>query len=85
MKQGYYGNFYERLKIQEFRDCIIKHEEERAAILEQQHKTVTRGAEDPTNVPEYDPEQARLEWRMKNNPFLIPGKNDSSESESEAR
>jgi len=79
MKQGYYGNFYERLKIQEFRDCIIKHEEERAAILEQQHKTITRGAEDPTNVPEYDPEQAKLEWRMKNNPFLIPGKNDKDE------
>ena len=77
MKQGYYGNFYERLKIQEFRDCIIKHEEERAAILEQQHKTITRGAEDPTNVPEYDPEQAKLEWRMKNNPFLIPGKNET--------
>jgi hypothetical protein len=85
MKQGYYGNFYERLKIQEFRDCIIKHEEERAAILEQQHKTVTRGAADPKNVKPYDPEEARLKWRMKNNPFLIPGKNDSSESESEAR
>jgi len=84
MKQGYYGNFFERLKIQEFRDCIIKHEEERASILEQRHKTVTRGAQDPTNVPEYDPEQARLQWRMKNNPYLIPGKNDSSESEGEA-
>ena len=84
MKQGYYGNFYERLKIQEFRDCIIKHEEERASILEEQHKTITRGAEDPTKVKEYDPEQAKLEWRMKNNPFLIPGKNDSSKGESEA-
>ena len=82
MKQGYYGNFYERLKIQEFRDCIIKHEAERAPLLEQQHKTVTRGAEDPTNVPIYDPEQAKLEWRMKNTPFLIPGKNDSSKGES---
>jgi predicted ribosome quality control (RQC) complex YloA/Tae2 family protein len=84
MKQGYYGNFFERLKIQEFRDCIIKHEEERASILEQQHKTISRGAQDPTNVPEYDPEQAKLEWRMKNNPFLIPGKNDSSKGESKA-
>jgi len=82
MKQGYYGNFYERLKIQEFRDCIIKHEAERAPLLEQQHKTVTRGAENPTKVKEYDPEQAKLEWRMKNNPFLIPGKNDSSKGES---
>ncbi len=84
MKQGYYGNFFERLKIQEFRDCIIKHEEERTHILEQEHKTIIRGAQNPTNVPEYDPEQAKLEWRMKNNPFLIPGKNDSSKSESEA-
>ena len=82
MKQGYYGNFFERLKIQEFRDCIIKHEAERAPLLEQQHKTVSRGAEDPQNVKPYDPEQARLEWRMKNNPFLIPGKNDSVKGES---
>ena len=82
MKQGYYGNFYERLKIQEFRDCTIKHEEERASILEQQHKTISRGAQDPTKVKEYDPEQAKLEWRMKNNPFLIPGKNDSGKGES---
>lgn len=82
MKQGYYGNFFERLKIQEFRDCIIKHEAERAPLLEQQHKTVSRGAEDPHNVKPYDPEQARLEWRMKNNPFLIPGKNDSGKGES---
>ena len=81
MKQGYFGNFFERLKIQEFRDCIIKHEEERASILEQSHRKITRGAEDPTNVPEYDPEQAKLEWRMKNNPFLIPGKNDTEQKD----
>ena len=77
MKQGHYGKFYERLKIQEFRECLIKHEEERAPILERQHQQVLRGTDDPTNVPEYDAEAAKLAWRLKNNPFLIPGKNDN--------
>ena len=77
MRTGYYCNFYERLKMQEFRDCITKHEEERAPILERQHQHVTRGTDNPTNVPEYDAEAAKLAWRMKNNPFLIPGKNDN--------
>jgi len=83
MKQGHYGKFYERLKIQEFRECLIKHEEERAPILERQHQQVLRGTDDPTNVPEYDAEAAKLAWRLKNNPFLIPGKNGNSEDESE--
>ncbi len=81
MMTGYYGKYYERLKIQEFRECIVKHEEERAPILERKHKQVTRGAEDPTNVPKYDAEAAKLAWRMKNNPFLIPGKNGNSKDE----
>ena len=83
MRTGYYGNFYERLKMQEFRDCITKHEEERAPILERQHQHITRGTDNPTNVPEYDAEAAKLAWRMKNNPFLIPGKNGNSEDKSE--
>ena len=83
MKQGHYGKFYERLKIQEFRECLIKHEEERAPILERQHQQVLRGTDDPTNVPEYDKEAAHLAWKLKNNPFLIPGKNGNSENESE--
>jgi hypothetical protein len=84
MKQGHYGKFYERLKIQEFRECLIKHEEERAPILERMNKEITRGTDQPTNVPE-DAEAAKLAYRLKNNPFLIPGKNDSSKGESEAR
>jgi len=83
MKTGYYGNFYERLKVQEFRDCITKHEEERAPLLERLNKEITRGTDNPTNVPEYDAEAAKLAWRMKNNPFLIPGKNGNSEDQSE--
>lgn len=75
---GYYGNFYERVKIQEFRECITKHEEERAPILERQHQHITRGTDNPTNVPEYDAEAEKLAWRLKNNPFLIPGKNEGS-------
>lgn len=81
MMTGYYGKYYERLKIQEFRECIVKHEEERAPILERKHKQVTRGTDNPTNVPEYDAEAAKLAWRMKNNPFLIPGKNGNSQDE----
>jgi len=77
MKQGHYGKFYERLKIQEFRECIQKHEEERAPILEEMHKQIYRGTDNPTNVPEYDREAAHLAWKLKNNPFLIPGKNDN--------
>lgn len=83
MKTGHYGKFYERLKVQEFRDCLTKHEEERAPILERMHQHVTRGTDNPTNVPEYDAEAAKLAWRMKNNPFLIPGKNGNSEDKSE--
>lgn len=83
MKMGVYGKFYERLKISEFRECIIKHEEQRASIIENQHRQITRGAEDPTNVPEYDAEQAKLAWRLKNNPFLIPNKNEPKQSEEE--
>ena len=85
MMTGYYGKYYERLKIQEFRECLIKHEEERAPILERMNKEITRGTDQPTNVPEYDAEAAKLAYRLKNNPFLIPGKNDSSKGESEAR
>src|SRR5210317_1272 len=34
MITGHYGKYYERLKIAEFRECITKHEEESAPILE---------------------------------------------------
>jgi hypothetical protein len=83
MITGHYGKYYERLKIAEFRECITKHEEERAPILERQHEVIYRGTDNPSNVPEYDAEAAKLAWRMKNNPFLIPGKNGNSEDESE--
>ena len=83
MKQGHYGKFYERLKIQEFRECLQKHEEERAPILEKMHKQIYRGTGNPTNLAEYDKEAAHLAWKLKNNPFLIPGKNGNSEDESE--
>jgi len=83
MKQGHYGKYYERLKIAEFRECLQKHEEERAPILEKMHKQIYRGTDNPTNVPEYDKEAAHLAWKLKNNPFLIPGKNGNSKDESE--
>jgi hypothetical protein len=75
MKVGKYGDYYERLKAPEFHKCFRKHESDRAHILENQHQHISRGADDPTNVPEYDAEAAKLAWRMKMNPFLIEGKN----------
>ncbi len=75
-KTGPYGKLYERWKVQGFRDCITMHEDESEPILERMHQHVTRGTDNPTNVPEYDAEAAKLAWRMKNNPFLIPGKNE---------
>jgi hypothetical protein len=76
IQTGYYGEIYERLKAPEFRKFLQMHETHRASILERQHEHVTRGAEDPTKIPEYDAEAAKLAWRLKNNPFLIEGKND---------
>lgn len=79
MKQGYFGDYFERLQIKEFREALISIEEERAGMMEKEHRNadhqITRGAQDPTKIPEYDPEKARLEWMLSRNPFLIPGKN----------
>lgn len=75
MKLGKYGEYYERLKAPEFHKCFRKHESDRAYVLENLHQHITRGADDPTNVPEYDAEAAKLAWRMKQNPYLIPDKN----------
>jgi len=79
MMLGKYGNYFERLKAPEFRKCFVQHESERSSILETQHMQIYRGADDPTNVPEYDAEAAKLAWRLKNNPFLIPNKNQQND------
>lgn len=79
MKLEKYGAFYNRCKGAEFRNCFAMHEEQRAPILERQSQQITRGAENPTLVPEYDAAAARLAWRLKNNPFLIPDKNKKEE------
>jgi hypothetical protein len=82
MMTGYYGEYYNRLKAPEFRKCLQKHELERAPIIENRHQQVYRGADDPTNIPVYDEAAAKLAWRLKNNPFLVPGKNDKDAAES---
>jgi hypothetical protein len=74
MKTGHYGKYYERLKVQEFRECIMKHEEERVPILEQINRHVTRGADDPNNIT-FVP-QSMADLRRKNDPLFIPGLND---------
>lgn len=76
MKLGKYGNYYERLKAPEFMKAFSKHEEERVDVMELINRApVYRGAADPTKVEPYDPEKSRLEWKLKNNPFYIKGKN----------
>ena len=72
MKTGYYGKYFERLKIQEFRECIIKHEEERAPILERINSHITRGAD--TDRITFEP-QSMAELRRKRDPLNIPGLN----------
>ena len=79
MKLGKYCEWFERCKGAEFRKCLSMHEEQRAAILERQSQQITRGAENPTLVPEYDAAASKLAWRLKNNPFLIPDKNKKEE------
>lgn len=54
MKAGHFGNYYERLQIREFREALIKIEEERAEMMEREHRQrpeiLTRGAEDPSKI-----------------------------------
>ena len=76
MKLCEYGEYYERLKAGEFRKALLAHCDAQAGVIEEANKYVTRGTDNPTNVPEYDAEAAKLAWRMKNNPFLIPDKNN---------
>ena len=80
MKTGYYGKYFERLKIQESRECIIKHEEERAPILERINSHITRGAD--TDRITFEP-QSMAELRRKRDPLFIPGLNESKQSKKE--
>lgn len=80
MKTGYYGKYFERLKIQEFRECIIKHEEERAPILERINSHITRGAD--TDRITFEP-QSMAELRRKRDPLFIPGLNEPKQSKEE--
>jgi len=80
MKTGYYGKYFERLKIQEFRECIIKHEEERAPILERINSHITRGAD--TDRITFEP-QSMAELRRKRDPLFIPGLNEPKQSKKE--
>ena len=80
MKTGYYGKYFERLKIQEFRECIIKHEEERAPILERINSHITRGAD--TDRITFEP-QSMAELRRKRDPLFIPGLNELKQSKEE--
>lgn len=82
MMVGHYGDYYERLKAPEFLKCFSMHEEHRVAVVEEINRgPILRGTDNPTNVPEYDAAAAKLAWRLKNNPYLIPGKNDKEETQ----
>ena len=80
MKTGYYGKYYERLKIQEFRECIIKHEEERAPILERINSHITRGSD--SDRVAFEP-QSMADLRRKRDPLHIPGLNEPQQSKEE--
>ena len=80
MKVGYYGNFFNRLKIQEFRECIIKHEEERAPILERINSHITRGSD--SDRVAFEP-QSMADLRRKRDPLHIPGLNEPQQSKEE--
>jgi hypothetical protein len=80
MKTGYYGKYYERLKIQEFRECIIKHEEERAPILERINSHITRGSD--SDRVAFQP-QSMADLRRKRDPLYIPGLNEPKQSKEE--
>lgn len=75
MKQGYYGNYYERLKVSEFREAMMKHEEERLPHLEKMHTShqVTRGTDDPSRVT-FEP-QSMLDLWKKRNAWMYTGNN----------
>lgn len=75
MKQGYYGNYYERLKVAEFKEAMIKHEEERLPYLEQAHTAhrITRGADDVTKIT-FEP-QSMLDLWKKRNAWMYTGNN----------
>jgi hypothetical protein len=80
MKTGYYGKYFERLKIQEFRECIIKHEEERAPILERINSHITRGSD--SDRVAFQP-QSMADLRRKRDPLYIPGLNEPKQSKEE--
>jgi len=74
MMTGRFGKFYERLKIQEFTECLSKTELDRSAYLERKHTRY--GLDDVRHDPskiKYEP-QTMADVMKKNNPFYIPGK-----------
>jgi hypothetical protein len=75
IKLGKFGEMFNRLKVAEFAKCFRKIEGARADILEQQNSYVVRGVDDVSQIAPYDAEVSKLAWKMKNNPYLIPGKN----------
>lgn len=75
MKTGKYGKFYERLKTQEFLDCLNRNEADRAEILERinEERKVTRGADDPNNIT-YQPKTIEDLRRERNAPIFALAK-----------
>lgn len=69
MKMGYYGKYYERLKVAEFADAFVAHETERQPFIEKQHTAhqITRGTDRPDHVT-YEP-QSMADLRRKAWPF----------------
>jgi hypothetical protein len=69
MKTGYYGKYYERLKVAEFAEAFMAHETERQPIIEKQHTAhrITRGTDRPDHIT-FEP-QSMADLRRKAWPF----------------
>lgn len=71
MKAQVYGDYFERLKVGEFRSAMLKYEEEIAPIRERrrtEHK-ITRGADDPTLIT-FKPQTMQDIRRKRNEPIF---------------
>lgn len=72
LKQGYYGNKFERLMIEEFRSALIALEEDRASMLETLHTRQGQAVEREFDVNKnvYEPTTMEDLRRKRNEPIF---------------